>query len=146
MEDNEEDLDEIKQDKDTRISEVKKSLYVSGSNLDDDNLKFQRLMSRVKTLVERDLPSSYKFDLMYRQNKEKELMQSIAKKENITKENIEIAENIDFKAVPDSIVKTDEYGFILEENSSDESDNKNKKNNSEKKEIKKIGNPKGKMG
>ena len=146
MEDNEEDLDEIKQDKDTRISEVKKSLYVSGSNLDDDNLKFQRLMSRVKTLVERDLPSSYKFDLMYRQNKEKELMQSIAKKENITKENIEIAENIDFKAVPDSIVKTDEYGFILEENSSDESDNKNKKNNSEKKEIKKIGNPKEKKG
>ena len=46
-------------------------------------------------------------------------MQSIANYESITIEKLQIAEKIDFKSIPDSIINTDEFGFILENNSSD---------------------------
>ena len=59
------------------------------------------------------------FDRIDRKNKEKEFLKSIENYESITIEKIHIAENIDFKTLPDSIIKTDEYGFILEDNSSD---------------------------
>ena len=59
------------------------------------------------------------FDRIDRKNKEKELLTSIANYETITIEKIQIAENIGFKTLPDSIVNTDEYGFILDDNSSD---------------------------
>ena len=58
------------------------------------------------------------FDRIDRKNKEKEFLKSIENYESITIEKIHIAENIDFKTLPDSIIKTDEYGFILEDNSS----------------------------
>ena len=61
-------------------------------------------------------------------------MESIANLEDITKEKIQIAERIDFKSVPDSIVKTDEYGFLLDENNSNESNNSDKKSNKNEKE------------
>ena len=59
------------------------------------------------------------FDRLERKNKEKELLQSIANYESITIEKLQIAEKIDFKTLPDSIINTDEFGFILEDNSSD---------------------------
>jgi len=59
------------------------------------------------------------FDRIERKNKEKELLQSIANYESITIEKLQIAEKIDFKTLPDSIINTDEFGFILEDNSSD---------------------------
>ena len=58
-------------------------------------------------------------DRIERKNKEKELLQSIANYESITIEKLQIAEKIDFKTLPDSIINTDEFGFILEDNSSD---------------------------
>ena len=58
------------------------------------------------------------FDRIDRKNKEKELLQSIKNYESITIEKIHLAENIDFKSLPDSIINTDEFGFILEGNSS----------------------------
>ena len=79
-------------------------------------------------------------DRIERKNKEKELLQSIANYDSITIEKLQIAENIDFKSLPDSIINTDEYGFILEDNSSDaDSDNEfsgKKGIKSDKKEIK----------
>ena len=60
-----------------------------------------------------------RFDRIDRKNKEKELLKSIANYESITIEKIQIAENIEFKSLPDSIINTDEFGFILEDNSSD---------------------------
>ena len=80
------------------------------------------------------------FDRIERKNKEKELLQSIANYESITIEKLQIAEKIDFKSLPDSIINTDEYGFILEDNSSElDSGNEfsdKKIPKSEKKEIK----------
>ena len=64
-------------------------------------------------------------------------MESIANLEDITKENIQLAERIDFKSIPDSIVKTDEYGFLLDENDSNEANNSDKKSNKKEKEKEK---------
>ena len=81
-----------------------------------------------------------RFDRIDRKNKEKELLKSIANYESITIEKIQIAENIEFKSIPDSIINTDEFGFILEDNSSDiDSGNEfpdKKDPKSDKKEIK----------
>ena len=83
---------------------------------------------------------TFAFDRVERKNKEKELLQSIANYESITIEKIQIAEKIDFKTLPDSIINTDEFGFILEDNSSDiDSGNEfpdKKDPKSDKKEIK----------
>ena len=88
---------------------IKREVISNKSLLDDAGL----LSSKSLTL-----------DVLYRKNKEKELLQSIANYESITIEKIHIAENIDFKSLPDSIVNTDEYGFILDNDSSDlDSDN-----------------------
>ena len=61
-------------------------------------------------------------------NKDKEieniLLQSIKNKENATSERIQMAEKINFKAIPDKIIATDQYGFIIPEEN--ENDNQNK--------------------
>ena len=49
---------------------------------------------------------------------EEKLINSINRREEITKENLKKAEQIGFKNVPDKIVLTDQYGFIKDENSS----------------------------
>ena len=43
---------------------------------------------------------------------EKDLINSITKKEMVTREKIQLAESIKFKDEPDKIIITDEYGFI----------------------------------
>ena len=43
---------------------------------------------------------------------EKELLESIEKRENVTKENLALAEKINFKNKPDKIIDMDEFGFI----------------------------------
>jgi hypothetical protein len=56
---------------------------------------------------------------------EKDLLDSINKKENVTKENLILAEQIDFKNKPDKILETDQFGFITKNES--EADNNKKK-------------------
>ena len=56
---------------------------------------------------------------------EKDLLDSINKKENVTKENLILAEQIDFKNKPDKILETDQFGFITKNES--ETDNNKKK-------------------
>ena len=46
---------------------------------------------------------------------ESQLIESIKNKENATKERLEKAEEINFKAMPDQVIKTDEYGFFSDE-------------------------------
>ena len=48
---------------------------------------------------------------------EEKLINSINRREEITKENLKKAEQIGFKNVPDKIVLTDQYGFIKDDNS-----------------------------
>lgn len=43
------------------------------------------------------------------------LIESIKNKENVIKERLEQAEKIDFKAIPEKIIPTDEFGFIKKE-------------------------------
>ena len=42
------------------------------------------------------------------------LLNSIKNKENATSQNIQMAEEINFKTIPDKLINTDEYGFIVE--------------------------------
>ncbi len=56
---------------------------------------------------------------------EKELLDSIKKRENVSKENLLLAEKINFKNKPDKIVETDQYGFIIKKEG--EIENKEKK-------------------
>ena len=46
---------------------------------------------------------------------ESQLIESIKNRENPTKERLEKAEEIDFKSIPDEVIKTDEYGFFSNE-------------------------------
>ena len=46
---------------------------------------------------------------------ESQLIESIKNRENPTKERLEKAEEIDFKSIPDELIKTDEYGFVQNE-------------------------------
>ena len=89
-----------------------------------NDIVINRTILRGKTLKDIDFRSSnYSLEALYCKNKEKELLLSIKKSEDKTKERLKFAEKIDFQSVPNSILKTDEYGFILEENSSDDSQN-----------------------
>ena len=55
------------------------------------------------------------FDKEVSKNKEIEsrLLQSIKNKENPTSERIQMAEEINFKSLPDKIIETDQFGFIV---------------------------------
>ena len=46
---------------------------------------------------------------------ESQLIESIKNRENPTKEKLEKAEEINFKSIPDEVIKTDEYGFFSKE-------------------------------
>ena len=141
MENNDEDAkDQINAQSDKKNNEKKNVQFYESRSLSskENNLIFKRNFTRGKTVIDNDFRSSkLSLELVYRQKKEKELLESIANLEDITKEKIQIAERIDFKSVPDSIVKTDEYGFLLDENNSNESNNSDKKSNKNEKEKEK---------
>jgi len=104
------------------------------------NFFFKKEIRQEKKLGTIYTSKTITFDRIDRKNKENELLKSIENYESITIEKIQIAENIDFKSLPDSIINTDEFGFILENNSSDidsENEDSAKKNpKSDKKGIK----------
>ena len=53
------------------------------------------------------------------------LIESIKNKENVTSQKIHMAEEIDFKAIPDKLIATDQYGFLLSNNNqNDDANNK----------------------
>ena len=54
------------------------------------------------------------------------LINSIKNKENATSQNIQMAEEINFKTIPDKLIATDEYGFIIDK----KSEEKNQKDKS----------------
>ena len=61
---------------------------------------------------------------------ENTLIESIKNKENVTKERLEQAEKIDFKAIPEKVIKTDEFGFIKKEKNLPEIDPEEQKKES----------------
>ena len=52
-----------------------------------------------------------------KKNIEDILLNSIKNKENATSQKIQMAEEINFGAIPDKLINTDEYGFIIEKKS-----------------------------
>ena len=103
----------------------KKRIYQSNKNLPyqafhsakNNNIFFKKELRPDKKFGTIMTTKTITFDRVDRKNKELELLKSIANYETITIEKIQIAEKIEFKTLPDSIVNTDEYGFILDDNS-----------------------------
>ena len=121
--------------KDTRKSQI-----IGENKINNEDLLYNRGIIRGKTINNNDLRTKLNLDSIYRKDKEKELLKSIENLEDITKEKMQIAERIDFKNTPDRILNTDEFGFILEENSNEDSEENN--NQSKKKDNKKNEKPK----
>ena len=67
--------------------------------------------------------SEFNDEVKKNQEIEKMLLESIKNKENATHQKIEMANEIDFKSIPDKIVATDEFGFLI--NNPKTTDNKN---------------------
>ena len=117
------DCEEEKFDKNLKISDLNQnetnkvfySIYDSGSiegeekdnkNQNDINIKEDIFKKRSPTIIEKDL------------------IESVQKMENVTKENLELAEKIKFKNNTDRIIETDEFGFFKKDsNISDNNDN-----------------------
>ena len=75
----------------------------------------------------------------FEKNKDKEieniLLKSIKNKENATSERIQMAEKINFKSIPDKIIATDQYGFIISEDNNNQDKDANKNANTNKSET-----------
>ena len=73
---------------------------------------------------------------------ERGLIESIRKMENVTKENIDLAEKIKFKNSTDKIIETDEYGFFKQNTdlNNNNINNEEKKNSIKKKDSIKLTN------
>ena len=75
----------------------------------------------------------------FEKNKDKEieniLLKSIKNKENATSERIQMAEKINFKSIPDKIIATDQYGFIISEDNNNQDKGANKNANTNKSET-----------
>ena len=126
------DCEEEKFDKNLKISDLNQnetnkvfySIYDSGSiegeekdnkNQNDINIKEDIFKKRSPTIIEKDL------------------IESVQKMENVTKENLELAEKIKFKNNTDRIIETDEFGFLKKDsNISDNNDNITMKKDSNK--------------
>ena len=91
---------------------------------DDNEEDSKNLRSKKKFKNEKD----EEFEKEKLKNKEIEirLLQSIKNKENATSERIHLAEEINFKSLPDTIITTDQYGFIVSNNKNEETNNNTK--------------------
>ena len=104
-------------------SKIKETFTLKEAINLNEEMIIKRSQARGKTVIDTIYRSNkFNLDSIYRQTKERELMQSIANSKEITKETIKIAEQIDFKNLPDKMIKTDEFGFIISDNSSSCSD------------------------
>ena len=97
---------QIENDKDKENNfEIKKNKEEKENNEKNGN----------KIIKKRDSYES--FDKKIKKDKEIEdiLLNSIKNKENATSQKIQMAEKINFKGIPDKIISTDQYGFIIED-------------------------------
>ena len=117
------DCEEEKNEKILKISDINQndtnkvfySIYGSGSvegeekdnkNQNDAHINEDIFIKRSPTIIE------------------KNLIESVQKMENVTKENLELAEKIKFKNNTDRIIETDEFGFLKKDsNLSDNNEN-----------------------
>ena len=90
----------------------------------DEKKKTNKLKSQKNVSKKNDLDSD-----KIMKEKEKRLIQSIQNKENVTKEKINLANEINFKLFPPSIIQTNEYGFLIENEEDNKDFNSKKESN-----------------
>ena len=77
-------------------------------------------------IINKNEDDEFSKEIKKNQEIEKILLESIKNKENATIQKIDMANEIDFKAIPDQIIPTDEFGFIIKnDNNKSNSDIKN---------------------
>ena len=77
-------------------------------------------------IINKNEDDEFNKEIKKNQEIEKILLESIKNKENATIQKIDMANEIDFKAIPDQIIPTDEFGFIIKnDNNKSNSDIKN---------------------
>ena len=91
----------------------------SFSNISDENTNNNKILDDEEKLEDEKIDEIIIEDqiTIFENNQtphtiEKGLIESIKKRENVTKENLDLAEKINFKNKPDQIIDTDEFGFI----------------------------------
>ena len=102
--------DDSEKSKNKKISEENKQ------NNDSDTSKEEEKDTKNK-INENKEKKEGKIETEENEKKKKEeiLINSIKNRENATSQKIQMAEEINFGAIPDKLITTDEYGFIVEE-------------------------------
>ncbi len=103
--------DENSQQNNKIIQNKKTDNSNSDSELSNENKKDNNIQENIDNLNEDQKNNAKDIDIS--NEIEKELIGSIQRKENVTKENLILAEKINFKNKPEKIVETDEFGFII---------------------------------
>ena len=112
---------------------TKKPNFSSSSGEDSDNsstedkINKKEIKNEIKEEKEKENETK---------KKEEILLNSIKNKENATYQKIQMAEEINFGALPDKLINTDEYGFIIEKKSGENNETNN--NNKDIDELLKI--------
>ena len=104
-----------KNDKTSKIS------IISDSHLSDEDEKEEKLDEEEKIMGNKTI--------------EEGLLEAIKKKENVTKEKLVLAEKINFKSSSETLIQTDEFGFIKDKNGSESKIQNEDKNHLSKNEL-----------
>ena len=115
------------------ISILKSKTTVDNSNIDDENNSSDESVDNINKKYKRMKSFDEKFEKEIEKKKvlENKLKNSIKNTENINKKDFELANEINYKSIPDKIYETDEFGFIQSEENQNET-NKKKENNMDK--------------
>ena len=104
---NSSDLDnvnKIQDESDKKLNKDNNDYYSSDSDKDKSDSKEENTPKEETNPEEKDSKKQI----------EDMLINSIKNKENATSEKIQMAEEINFGSIPDKLISTDEYGFIIE--------------------------------
>lgn len=104
---NSSDLDnvnKIQDESDKKLNKDNNDYYSSDSDKDKSDSKEENNPKEETNTEEKDSKKQI----------EDMLINSIKNKENATSEKIQMAEEINFGSIPDKLISTDEYGFIIE--------------------------------
>ena len=127
--DNDENVNINKSEKEQKLknqkNKIKKKSYSINSDDDSDNSSNN---DNDNDEIKNDKKENNKDNESQNSLKEKEkiLINSIQNKENATKQKIQLAEEINFDSIPDKLIATDEYGFVIEKNSETKPETKTK--------------------
>ena len=115
------DEDEKSCHKNKEDKNSKMSIAISDSHLSDEDEKEEKL-------DEEEIISGNK-------TIEEGLLEAIRKKENVTKEKLDLAEKINFKSNSEALVQTDEFGFIKDKGGKESKIQSEDKNHLSKNEL-----------